>query len=320
MGHLHALNNIHALLEEGFFGKQSSRADSVFYSALYQYGVTHFVVDEPMIWQMPRAHFIRDRLIVNKHEKHDDRRFQIQKVFEEHLPENYRVNDVFNDVSHVSDLLDALSVALHEGSSVLNLTPVPEPESLRGLMPYKLLVPLTSLLRGVIHESTVGPILKHEVDTTGLKRLEDLFMSDLFQTYSSAHLQLEDQSQPVSYALENIRQKAVMLRDRYVDSVRLARMSVSLVGIVPKLVDTTFGKLPGAIAESFSRLAQTFLDQKRRLVIYDGSQLSNDLTIQIIQKSMRAEVAPKIVKHRMDEYLKRFELELKSEQERSIDK
>lgn len=320
MGHLHALHRFHAMCEEGFFGNQSSRADSVFYSALYQYGVTHFVVDEPMLWQMPWAHFIRDRLIVTKREEHGDRRWQIQKVFKDHLPENYHVNDVFNDVVAVANLLDALSVALHEGSSVLTLEPVPEPESLSGLIPYELLVPLTSLLRGVIHESTVGPILKHEVDTTGLKRLEDLFMSDLFQTYASAHLQLEDQSQPVSSALGNIRQKAVMLRDRYVDSVRLSRMSVSLVGIVPKLVDTTFGKLPGAIAESFSKLAQTFLDQKRRLVIYDCSQLANHLTIQMIQKVGRAEVAPEMAKHRIDDYIKRYELELKSEQERSIDK
>lgn len=296
IGQLSALTEISAWVGERFFGKQPIRADSAFYAALYQSGLTHFLVDESSLEYIPQSRFIRDRIVVIKTEEHNDRRMLIHRQLEEYLPEKYYLQDDFSDIAAVVQLLDALFVALHERCGILTVPPVPEPESLSGIVPHELLIPLKSLLQGFTHESAIGPVLKHELDVTELKRLEELFTSDVFQTYASAHLQLEDQSQPVPSALESIRHSAVNLRDRYFDSVRLERLSVSLLAVVPKLIDTAFGKLPGTIAEWFSKIAQPFLEQKRRVAIYDCSQLRDQLITQMILRARRLELDEKVAK------------------------
>jgi len=46
--------------------------------------------------------------------------------------------------------------------------------------------------------------------------------------------------------------------------------------MTPKLIDAIFGKLPGALAEVATKLGISFLEARRRLVIYDFSELMYD--------------------------------------------
>ena len=49
----------------------------------------------------------------------------------------------------------------------------------------------------------------------------------------------------------------------------LRNASVNILQVTPKLVDAVFGKLPGALAEVAAKLGISFLEDRRRLVIYD---------------------------------------------------
>ena len=53
----------------------------------------------------------------------------------------------------------------------------------------------------------------------------------------------------------------------------LRNASVNILQMTPKLVDAVFGKLPGALAEVAAKLGISFLEERRRLVIYDFHEL-----------------------------------------------
>jgi hypothetical protein len=53
----------------------------------------------------------------------------------------------------------------------------------------------------------------------------------------------------------------------------LRNASANILQITPKIVDAVFGKLPGVLAEVAAKLGISFLEERRRLVIYDFHEL-----------------------------------------------
>ena len=47
------------------------------------------------------------------------------------------------------------------------------------------------------------------------------------------------------------------------------RSSIGLLNFTPKIVDALLGKLPGAIAEMAANLGDSYLEDRRRIVVYD---------------------------------------------------
>ena len=53
----------------------------------------------------------------------------------------------------------------------------------------------------------------------------------------------------------------------------MRRAVISLLPISSKIIDTIFGKLPGGLAEIFTNLLSKWLDDNKRIVIYEFDDL-----------------------------------------------
>ena len=56
--------------------------------------------------------------------------------------------------------------------------------------------------------------------------------------------------------------------------LKMRRAVISLLPISSKIIDTIFGKLPGGLAEIFTNLLSKWLDDNKRIVIYEFDDLS----------------------------------------------
>ena len=165
----------------------------------------------------------------------------------------------------IGELLDAMDAR----ACVLSVAGVPDASGLEGLVPAELLVPLKNLAAAFEPIAAPSTVPLFAVSREHIKRYQEIVTGDLFAGYVQSEAGLDDNASQVPAVLDDILARGQALVSESPRLLSLRRSSIGLLSFTPKMVDALFGKLPGAIADLATKLAGSYLDDRRRIVVYD---------------------------------------------------
>jgi hypothetical protein len=274
-------------------GERGTNSDAIFYAAAFQAGIDEFVVSNPVTTS---STFIASRTISFSNKRSSSNYKIIESAFSGYLPDDWRTSFEFHPVICTAIFLNDLMDAMSAGGSLLCTSRVPDPVEIKELMPSELFLPLAHLFSTFKAVQTPSPIAQKTISTDEVQKLNDILSSDLFRNYVNSQALLDDSDTPIERTLPLIVSNGRMLFSQNRKLLALRNASVNILQMTPKLIDAAFGKLPGALAELAAKLGISFLEARRRLVIYDFHELMiEEVLIQnlerLLQKLIKSEQA-----------------------------
>jgi len=250
--------------------QRSADIDAIFYAAAFQAGVDEFLISESMADKRgSQSQFVATRTSRIPDERARGNHDVVNKAFSAYLPEDWRGRDEFLPVgallSFVADLLDSSDAR----ASLLLPIGLPEIEKAKDKLPSELYVPLSGLIAAIIELQTEGLAVRHNLPRDDLTRFNDIISGDIFTEYSAAQSQLDDSRVDAEANLTKIQAVGRKLFTSNRHWLSLKKSSVGLLQVTPRIVDAIFGKLPGTLAEVMTNAGLSFIETRRRIVIYD---------------------------------------------------
>jgi hypothetical protein len=241
--------------------------DALFYATAFQAGIDEFVLPE----HSPVTPTIRSTFIASRTMPFSSRsNFEnITNAFSIYLPDDWRGSPKFGPVNYtavfINDLLDAMATR----ASHLSIHPAPDLVELKELMPDELYIPVSHLLSSFTAVETLSPVPQKVVSTDDMHKLNNVLSGDLFRKYANSQSSVDNSEIPLEKALPLVVSNGRLLFVQNRNLLALRNASVNILQMTPKLIDAVFGKLPGALAEVAAKLGISFLEERRRLVVYD---------------------------------------------------
>ena len=167
------------------------------------------------------------------------------------------------------------------------------------------MLPAYNLIDAIQESSASGPFPRYEVQKTDIELYQNILNSNLFSEFCDAHEPLSYQNQSVEKSLPKIHRLAVAIQDKYLDHLKISKIGLSLLPIVPKVVDKIFGAFPGKLAEHLTTITKPILENRRRLVLYDTSKLNTELMSSTMLYVVKNRDEEPIVKRRIEKHKKR---------------
>ena len=231
---------------------------------------------------IPESAFLRKRITTIPPRENSGARL-VNHVFRACLPDDYRSDRrKYQEVHRAEMFLLELFLAMENRTSMVSVLSLPDPKKLEKVMPPELLIPLRNLLVTIEPVALPLPLPQHTISSANIRRFHQIIDSDIFSSYRSGHTQLDLASIPTATSLGRISESAKMLLADYADAINLKRMTLSLVPITTKVIDTIFGKLPGVLAEYSGDILSRLLNDERRLVIYQFYPVFVELIQQMV--------------------------------------
>jgi hypothetical protein len=269
--HLGALEAISHVLEKTaeISKQQVTNSNAIFYATAFQSGIDELLIHDKFRDDLiSNSEFIASRTTPFSNTRSNAHSDIINATFSAYLPDDWRNSIKFHSVSSttifINDLIDAMSA----GSCLISTGRLHLIE-IRELLPDELFVPLSNLLLTLTTVQTPSPIPQNVISTDDIRKFDDIISSDLFGKYVNSQSALDNSEVPIDKALPVIVSTGRMLFSQNRSLLALRNASVNILQVTPKLVDAVFGKLPGALAEVAAKLGISFLEDRRRLVIYD---------------------------------------------------
>lgn len=301
VGHWNAFDRVTSMMNDIFLGRKS-RLEPLFYSSLFQAGITEFLLDESMQKRIPQSEFIQSKVSLLSEDKGQKDVSVVRSFFSEHLPEDYQRDPKYSDVWLLESFLSDLCVGLKNNVDIISTSNLPEIESYQDLLTPEVLLPIDILLSSIKEESTVGPFPRLTVDKADVEAFTNIVKSDLFDQFSSAQGELSEQMLPVAGTLSKIKRLGTEIQKMDPSRLKLTRLSLSLLPVIPKITDAVCGKLPGSVADYFSKIVEPMLKEHKRLVIYDASHIRDSLFVQTLVTISKNKDPEDVCMQRFKEY------------------
>ena len=165
-------------------------------------------------------------------------------------------------------------VAMANNTAVINASGIPTKASVIQSLPADIAMPICNLLSGLSTINEPLPAPRVSIEKNAVSRLEKLMLSGAFSHYAAAHSDVGDisPSKDLSYvvALGN------KLIDAGGDLLCRRRASLTLLPIIPKIIDVAFGKLPSLFAQAAGDLAMQYANQRKNVMIYRFEDCINE--------------------------------------------
>jgi hypothetical protein len=187
--------------------------------------------------------------------------------------ESYDPNEESDELSRLKRFLAELLLATHRKRNLIYFDRLPDVEALATMLPTDLLLPIRNLFSSIISSTPIVATSQSSVAFRDLALFEELVSSKVFRRYEANHGSLDDNNISVEEALHSIRRGSRRLVAQRPRLLKTKRVAVSLLPITSKVIDTIFGKLPGTLADFFVQALATWLQDERRLVIYQFQNL-----------------------------------------------
>jgi hypothetical protein len=203
----------------------------------------------------------------------------IENIFQYYLPDNYYKVEKYHSIWGLKALLQDLMVASSTGTSLFRRidTITQDLEKARDLIPLELFLPIKFLINSICQDTVDLPYVRHFLNKDDIKRFEKVFESKDFLEYKLAHSILDVESSKKKSAISKIQEKSINLYHKYSGLVNIKRGILTTLSVTPKLVDSTFGKLPGSIADSASKILTNIIATDRRIILYDYGPIYNEI-------------------------------------------
>ena len=202
----------------------------------------------------------------------------IRKIFQYYLPDNFERKEENSCVFSIQNFLAELLIASSTDSSIVRqLDSIKKDiEKAKGLLPLELWHPIKYLIDSICVDKIDLPHITHSIKSTEIERFNKILKDSPFKNYKSAHTDLDIVSVEKSAALSEIQKKSYNLYKKYFGLIDLKNSLISTLSLTPKIVDMSFGKIPGTIADLASKLLTNMLEKERRIIIYDYKPLNEE--------------------------------------------
>jgi hypothetical protein len=167
-----------------------------------------------------------------------------------------------------------LIVAMANNVAVVNVSGIPTRTSVLKSLPADVAMPICSLLSCLTTTSELLPAPRLSLDKDAISRLDKLLLSGAFNHYVAAHEVIGSLERPSS--LSHVAALGNKLMDAGRNLLCKRRASLTLLPIIPKLVDAALGKLPGLLAQAAGDFAMQYASQRRSIVIYKFEDCINE--------------------------------------------
>jgi hypothetical protein len=236
------------------------------YVAAFQGGIEKFVTPLGHVSPDPVDRFISARTVAPK-----QRNMQLyQKIMDLEPPwETMEERNALGPLCFIYDLM----VSMENKAALMYVSDIPKVEEVQRDLPPDLALPICTILSAITSADELLPAPSVIVNQNIVRRFKDLLNSEIYQRYTSAHVGIEFEARKP--ALSNIRRRGAELLRAGEGVLANRRVSMNIISVVPKIVDTAFGKLPGALAQVAGDLATKFIEDKRNIVIYQFDDWAN---------------------------------------------
>ena len=210
----------------------------------------------------------------------------VSNAFQTFSPEEYKRDENRREVSNLENFLVNLLICLERKTALMTLSGLPDPGQFEGILPPELLFPIRNLLSALEPSELSSPLPRSSLLAVDVRRFEEIISSDLFSTYSARHSALESSLVPKDTALKGIAETGEKVFRRHIDLLQLRELTLAILPVTAKVIDTVFGKLPGALADYFTGLATNALKEDRRIIVYQLDSVFRDLVISRVSRLM----------------------------------
>jgi hypothetical protein len=176
-------------------------------------------------------------------------------------------------LSKLERFLVELLLAAHRKQNLIYFEQLPDMTTLIPFLSAELILPLRNLFSALVHSAPVVAGTQSSLELPDLALFEELIAGKVFRQYEHSHSALDDNGIAIEDALEYVRKGSRLLVAQNPRLLKTKRVAVSLLPITSKIVDVTFGKLPGTLAGFFADALTAWLQEKRRVVIYQFNDL-----------------------------------------------
>jgi len=243
--------------------------DRMVYQAAFQGGIDEFISEIPPNTSTPLDQFIKSKIIVPK-KTNPDVLSEIIGAFKPYTRKGD--GSVVMIMSFICDLI----MAMENNSSVINVSGIPSLDHVKRSLPPEISIPIVSLISQLKHSDEVLPAPALEITFETTNRFHSILKSGAFSDYSASHKELENSNEKTCMVLEDVRLKGKSLIQRAEGALSAKRLSLDVIPIIPKVIDSAFGKLPGTLAQIAGDAAIKLLNNNKSIVIYQFSEWINE--------------------------------------------
>jgi hypothetical protein len=258
----YAAGELQAVTEAG--AQVSIPADGMFYVSAFQTGIDHFIC--PSVHKGAEAlSFLQKRI---SSPKKDIEATVLSKVMEAF--QAFRLSSAKEDrgFTHAAAFLSSLLGAMHHKAAMLNIMALPDPAEITEVVAPELAAPLIQLIGQLKPLAQSAPVPISTIDRSNVICFQILLESDTFAAYSESHAALTNAKKNSVSSMANIRKFGGVLIKESKRRLTPKPALIHVLNIVPKVIDTVFGKLPGALAQLAGNVAQDRLNDHNQIVIY----------------------------------------------------
>lgn len=249
--------------------------DKMIYVAAFQGGVERFVTPLRSMSEHAVDKFIAARLVEPKVQNAS----VLTNVLS--LQESEPAADSRSEGWKVKAFLHDLLAGMENGAAIVNVAGVPTADEVRASFTPDIAQPVCMLLSAFNRSEETLPAPAQTIEREMVDRFKEIMQSDVYQRYSKAHELVEfDETQS---ALTAVRQKSKDLLSSGGKALMTRKVSVGVISLVPKIVDSAFGKLPGDIAQFAGDVANRFLEDRRKIVVYEFSDWADSYSRSVLR-------------------------------------
>lgn len=134
-------------------------------------------------------------------------------------------------------------------------------------------MPVKNLFSAISSSTPIVASSQSSIVFKDVALFEELISSRLFRQYELLQGALENSDVSLEQALDSLRLGSHRLVAQRPRLLRTKRVAISLLPVSAQVIDTVFGKLPGSLAEFFVNALSTWLQDERRVIIYQFDDL-----------------------------------------------
>jgi hypothetical protein len=213
---------------------------------------------------------------------------RIQFCFQNYLRLQPTTVSKNSSVTNLQAFLVELLLAAQRKQNLIYFDRLPDIASLEPILPVDFLLPFKNLLNAIERSATTVPTVRGSLSVQDINLFEELIVGNAFCRYEQRHAIIDHSKVPLRRGLQILEKQTRSLIIQNPHLLKVKRAIISILPISSKIIDTVFGKLPGDLAGIFTSLLSKWLDDSRRVVIYEFPDL-----VELTMRSRIKELAAK---------------------------
>jgi hypothetical protein len=288
LGALQALNETLRIAHR-VTGKNGCDLEALFFATAFQAGIDQFLLPTLPEKDGLTSGFVSSRTIYAEPGQFDPHWEIVNAILSKYLPDNWNRNDKFSEVWAWSSFLADLLFAMQGGMSLLAVLGIPQRSKLKTLLPTEIVSPILTLVESFQNIGIPAAVPSTIVKRENIERFKTVMLSDVFSNYVTAQETLGQEEVTARSAIARVTKAGRDLVNTNPQILAIRQSAVNILSFTPKLIDATFGRLPGALAETAVKLGINFFEKRHRVVVYDFRNLLESVLISNLSRMLVTE-------------------------------